>query len=330
MHFSESRHFIQEVNPANTMAYDRNLLYRFVPGFNPTNTIDKPIWDGEDGNVIRYTAAFDLYFHLSSKRGNRQQDVNKSILFLKGITARNLSRILEPLIIAVESTQNKLDDDGSYSDGFLPPYLRVDELAQKIAERCKVEPYDRDIGGRPRVHNFTYDIDASTPKSDSEDDTQRYTEPIDGHMQGYLVPAITQACRPNGLPGRRMPNTTYTRKPDPARRMRPDQPRVICNACGKKGHGANTCDFLTMSVFLQRFMKHGIVNKDTIADAEQHWVDRAKDSFAPWDRAKDSSFLSRGTTPSKVFQAFAERSGLSLEQMEDEIDWLCWPTDLDE
>ncbi len=180
------------------------------------------------------------------------------------------------------------------------------------------------------MHNFTYDIDASTPKSDSEDDTQRYTEPIDGHMQGYLVPAITQACRPNGLPGRRMPNTTYTRKPDPARRMRPDQPRVICNACGKKGHGANTCDFLTMSVFLQRFMKHGIVNKDTIADAEQHWVDRAKDSFAPWDRAKDSSFLSRGTTPSKVFQAFAERSGLSLEQMEDEIDWLCWPTDLDE
>jgi hypothetical protein len=37
-----------------------NLLYRFVPGFNPTNTIDKPTWDGEDGDVIRYAAAFDL------------------------------------------------------------------------------------------------------------------------------------------------------------------------------------------------------------------------------------------------------------------------------
>jgi hypothetical protein len=127
-----------------------------------------------------------------------------------------------------------------------------------------------------------------------------------------------------------MPNTTYTRKPDPARRMRPDQPRVICDACGKKGHGANTCDFLAMSVFLQRFMKHGKANKDTISDAEQRWVNRAKDSFAPRDRAKDSSFVSRGTTPSKVFQAFAERSGLSLEQMEDEIDWLCWPTDSEE
>ena len=77
-------------------------------------------------------------------------------------------------------------------------------------------------------------------------------------------------------------------------------------------------------------MKHSIANKDTITDAEQCWVDRAKDSFTPRDHAKDSSFVSRGTTPSKVFQAFAERSGLSLEQMEDEIDWLCWPTDSDE
>jgi hypothetical protein len=74
-----------------------------------------------------------------------------------------------------------------------------------------------------------------------------------------------------------MPNTTYTRKPDPARRMRPDQPKVICDACRKKGHGANTCDFLAMSIFLQRFMKHGMANKESIAEAEQRWVERAKD-----------------------------------------------------
>jgi hypothetical protein len=44
--------------------------------------------------MIRYAAAFDLYFRLSSKQGNRQTDVRQSILFLKGITARNLSRIM--------------------------------------------------------------------------------------------------------------------------------------------------------------------------------------------------------------------------------------------
>ncbi len=112
-----------------------NLLYRFVPGFNPTNTNNKPTWDGEGGDVIRYAAAFDLYFRLSSKRGNCQTDVEQSILFLKGITARNLSRIVEPLIIAVESTQSKIDDNGGYCNGYLPHYLRIDELAQKIAER---------------------------------------------------------------------------------------------------------------------------------------------------------------------------------------------------
>ena len=128
--------------------------------------------------MIKHAAAFDLYFWLSSKRGNCQHDVDKSILFLKGITARNLSKIVEPLIIAVESTQNKLDDNGDYCNGYLPPYLRLDELAQKIAERCKVEPFDRDIGGRPRVHNCSSNMDATSPASDSEDDAARYAEPI--------------------------------------------------------------------------------------------------------------------------------------------------------
>jgi hypothetical protein len=252
--------------------------------------------------VIKYAAAFDLYFRLSSKRGNCQHDVNKSILFLKGITASNLSKIVEPLIIAVESTQNKLDDNGGYCNGYLPPYLRLKELAQKIAERCKVEPFDRDISGRTRVHNFSSNMDATSPASDSEDDAAQYAKPIKGHMQGYFVPTVAQAHRPNGLTGRRMPNTTYTWKPDPARRMRPDQPKVICDACGKKGHGANTCDFLAMSIFLQRFMKHGMANKESIAEAEQCWVERVKDSHVPCN-----------TTPSKVYQAYAERSGLTLE-----------------
>jgi hypothetical protein len=147
-----------------------NLLYRFVPGFNPTNTVDKPTWYGKGGDVIQYAAAFDLYFRLSSKQGSRHNDLNRSILFLKEITARNLLKIVEPLIIAVESTQGQIDDDGDLPDGYLPQYLRVKELAQKIAERCKVEPFDRDLGSRPRVYNLGYDKDASSPALDSEDD----------------------------------------------------------------------------------------------------------------------------------------------------------------
>jgi hypothetical protein len=289
-----------------------NLLYRFVLGFNPTNTVDKPTWDGEGGNVIQYAAAFDLYFRLSSKRGSRHNDLNRSILFLKGIMARNLLKIVEPLIIAVKST-GKIDDDGDLPDGYLPQYLRVKELAQKIAECCKVKPFDQDLGSRPWVYNLGHDKDASSPASDSEDDGSQYAEPTNGYMQGYVVPTIAQAHHPNGQPGRGMPNRTYSRKPDPSQRMRPDQPWIICDACGKKGHSANTCDFLAMSIFLEKYLKNGIATKETMAEAERRWVDH-------WAHQDDPP----GRTPSKVYQAFVEHSGLTLDQMEAEMDWLCW------
>ncbi len=144
--------------------------------------------------MIQYAATFDLYFRLSSKWGSHHNDLNKSILFLKGITAPNLSKIVKPLIIAIESTQGTIDEDGGLPDGYLPHYLRVAKLAQKIAECCKVEPFDWELGGQHWVHNFMFGADASSLASNSEDDMSRYAEPINGHMQGYVVPTIAQVC----------------------------------------------------------------------------------------------------------------------------------------
>jgi hypothetical protein len=89
-----------------------NLLYWYVPGFDPTKTVDKPSWDEQGGDVIQYAVAFDLYFLLCAKRGSSHTQFNKSILFLKGITARHLMKIVEPLIIAIKGTQSNLDDNG--------------------------------------------------------------------------------------------------------------------------------------------------------------------------------------------------------------------------
>jgi len=186
-------------------------------------------------------------------------------------------KIVEPLIITIEGMQGEDDaGDSGLSIGYLPYHLRVDELAQKIADRCKVEPFDHDLGGRPRVHNLMFGDEPPHPSSDLDD--EHYAEPLDGHMQGYNVPTVAQARKPNGQPGRCMPNTTYLCKPDPTRRMRPDLPRVLCDTCGKKGHSANTCDFLAMSVFLQRYLKNGIATKDTIAAAKSCWIDCWKDN----------------------------------------------------
>jgi len=180
-----------------------NLLFRYVPGFDPTKTVNKPRWDMHEGYVIQYAAAFDLYFRLSAKRGNTRSQFNKSILFLKGITARNLMKIVEPLIIAIEGMQGEDDaGDGGLPIGYLPYHLRVDELAQKIADRCKVEPFDRELGGRPRVHNLMIGDEPPHPLSDSDD--EHYAEPLDGHMQGYNVPTVAQARKPNGQPGQKL------------------------------------------------------------------------------------------------------------------------------
>ncbi len=72
-----------------------------------------------------------------------------------------------------------------------------------------------------------------------------------------------------------------------------------------------------MSVFAQRYLKNGIAMKDTIVDAKQRWVEWWKDHGG-----------SPSVTPTMVYTAFAEQSGLTFEQMEDKMDWLCWPATL--
>ncbi len=81
------------------------LLCRYVPGFDPVKTIDKPCWEDYDGDVIHYAVGFNLYFRLCAKRGNYHSHYHRPILFLQGITARHLMKIVKPLLIAVESQQ---------------------------------------------------------------------------------------------------------------------------------------------------------------------------------------------------------------------------------
>jgi hypothetical protein len=163
-----------------------NLLFRYVPGFDPTKTVNKPRWDGHDGDVIQYAAAFNLYFRLSAKRGNTHSQFNKLILFLKGITTHNLMKIVELLIIAIKSTQDNDNGNGGLPIGYLPYHLRVNELTQKIADCCKVEPFDPNLGGRSWVNNLTFGGKPSHPTLDLDDKPTHYTEPIEGHMQDIM------------------------------------------------------------------------------------------------------------------------------------------------
>ena len=70
-----------------------------------------------------------------------------------------------------------------------------------------------------------------------------------------------------------------------------------------------------MLVFHQSYLKNGIGTRASIEDTEKRWLERWK------ERGGNPT-----STPSKVYQVYAEHC-LDLDQMEDKIDWLCWPVD---
>jgi hypothetical protein len=293
------------------------LLCRYVPGFDLAKSIDKPHWEDYNCNVIHYAVGFDLYFRLCTKRKNYHSQYHRLILFLQGIMAPHLMKVVKLLLMVVESQQPDKNETMSWI-GYLPPHLCIDDLAQKLAKRSKVDPYDCDLGGRPQInytgHGNPTHIALTTSDDNNDGSTPPNTKPIHGHMQGCTISMVKQAHCPSGLPGRCMLNTTYAQKPNITWCMREDQPRMTCKACSKTSNGTNNCNLLAMLVFLQRYLKNGIATKSTIKAAEKRRIEQWEDQGG-----------SLTTMPRKIYQAYTDLSGLTLDQMEDKINWLCWP-----
>lgn len=292
-----------------------DILWRFlrlyVPGFDPSKLVERPSWGAMDGDVITFATAFDLYFRLTEKNGHYHSDVVKSTLFLKGITEPAMMKVVEPLLIAVESAAS-----ASAGVGTLPRRLCFDELAVKISERMVVEPTDS------RVLALT----GALPPPTSVLSLGGATEPDDEDDSGPQLFAVSQGGRSNSEGSRksgfdrsagRLPSG-LTRRPDPTNRIRSPVADSICEACGKRGHIASTCDYLAMSVFTRKFIRQGKLTEDLARDLEKRWLDR-------WSTKGGKPH----TTPSKVYAAVSEMYGLSLDQLDAGIDWRCWPLDVD-
>jgi hypothetical protein len=121
-------------------------------------------------------------------------------------------KVVKLLLIAVRSQQPDENKITSWI-GYLPPHLCIDELTQKLAKRSKVDPYDQDLRGRTQINYTGQGNPTHIALTTSDDADNNFTSPrampIHGHMQGYTVPTVKQAHHPNGLPGRRMLNTTF-------------------------------------------------------------------------------------------------------------------------
>ena len=300
-----------------------DILWRFlrlyVPGFDPSKIVERPLWSSVDGDVIRFANEFDLYFRLSEKNGHGHSDVVKSTLFLKGITEPAMMKVVEPLLIAVESAACSAQDDGT-----LPARLRYDELAIKISERMVVEPLDsRVMMASTKSHPVCLDGGSDAEDDDPPPHPPRLFATSSGGRFGSGAGPTPNKSRGFESTSRKsfdrgQHKTDLTRRPDPMHRIRSPVADSICEACGKRGHVASTCDFLAMSVCNKKFIKQGKLTDTMAREVEKRWLEK-------WS--------SRGgkphTTPSKVYAAVTEMYGLSLEELDAEIDWQCWPLNVE-
>jgi hypothetical protein len=94
-------------------------------------------------------------------------------------------------------------------------------------------------------------------------------------------------------------------------------PDITCTACKLRGHTATKCDMLAMALFLEKYVRKNMshVDRDKV---EAAWLQRWK------DRLRNPSRL-----PHKVMKAYLEYMDISMEVLDNQMDWDCWPGDDD-
>jgi hypothetical protein len=111
------------------------------------------------------------------------------------------------------------------------------------------------------------------------------------------------------------------RDPTPrGRYARPDHDRRIydkdlqCEACKRVGHAAATCDILAQALFITKYMKYTLADKAK-ANLEAVWL-------VHWS----SKLGTPCRSPRRVMQAYLEDMDITLNDLDAQMCWDCWPT----
>ncbi len=105
------------------------------------------------------------------------------------------------------------------------------------------------------------------------------------------------------------------------RAIRPDQrrrkflPGVQCEACKHLGHVASTCDMLAMALFVEKYIKQSLSNKDR-RKIEADWIGMWKTKLAQPQRLL-----------SQVMKAYCSDLDITSDHLDHAMDWDCWPVD---
>ena len=182
-------------------------------------------------------------------------------------------------------------------DGSLPPHLnlQIPDLTERLMDRLRddshgaVAPILNRVVAPPLPIPHVPPLLAPTDRS---------------HIQGYCVNiARVNKSIPRGAP---IPNITEARRGKSS--VRRPKFEGTCDACGKWGHQVVDCDALGMAICLRKYLPDRF-NSRAIQEREESWTE------------KNKKWVSTELPPRKLLTRYCESVGLSIDQVDDELDW---------
>lgn len=258
-----------------------------------------PTYDDFDHPFL-YAEAMSNQVLMARKRGQIILAKNEARTFLKNIMEHANKDHYKWAAMLLKDQLDSLDVDET-----LPPKFDLKRMATYIAG-AKTQPSDvRGIGNKQHgnVTKSAQMMQQAPPPTSSPPTRQlphmesRYTDNLspNSHIQGYSISRFqaNEQYRDKGpLKAQRRPRPNLAHARHFGRPQQPFDPTAYCDACGRWGHKAITCDMLAMAVWLKDFMNRG-GSKEQIEQVQQYWVERnsKEQALRPEDKKDDRSPL---------------------------------------
>ena len=271
------------------------LTKHFVPMISVTRQLLWPVWPESD-DIFQFARRVALYCNLCRMRGQTPlTEAQRSEMFLSKIVGTHRERaqhLLTTLRVSISAS----------ADGSLSPDLRLHlhDLPERLIEDSQ------DANGVMS----TSKVSLSSPHpaaADTSNSLLPLTAPLplsDSHIQGYCVNVARAGTSVRRAPPN--PATTAARRGTTRTRRPPFDGN--CDACGKYGHQAVTCDSLGMAIFMRLYCREK-GNKSIMDEAEQNW------------KEKNKKWVSSSSTPRKILTRYCSVVGVPEEQIDSELDW---------
>ena len=210
--------------------------------------------------------------------------------------------------------------------GYLPPNLCMMELANRIDKnaRARVSQYGGPWANRMYGVADEWDEDDSASPLIQGYAPTVYRTDVGGRGRDFCRQGVGDNRSSGGAQGGTRDNYRPRDLTQPrGQYAHPDHnrckfdPTLICDACKRHGHPASQCDLLAQAIFLNKYMKHSLTDIAR-GKLEEAWLKRWKKQLGHPSRP-----------PGMVLRAFLDTMDMSIDELDHQMCWDCWPLDDD-